>query len=440
MTDLPVARFQWSPTPSMPSMLPVVLALLLVLPPAAVGETLSLTKSGPSTAREGGLIAYRLKVMNQGTANVSGIQLLERLPDEVEFVQAESTPGGIFDPATGIWTLPPLGTGAEDSAAELQLQALVRSGLLTGPNDTVAAINSAALITPEPPEPNTAQVTTNILCSFCIDWEILSIAFNTEHRAQPPNFRETRFFLDVQVANNGPVASEGSVSATRFGVSGGDFTPSLSLEPSLPVPVSLDVGETQTITFVTNWTQGPFSTYTISWEFEVSDESLLDPILPNTAAGSWTGDAGDSDDETHCVVALAASGSFLDPHLPGLRRFRDQTLMRSRFGQLLVAWYYELSPPLARRIARNETLRSVTRIVLTPIVFAIETPVLASFLLSGALFLAFAQRFNRVRAGRSPGRALAGTPWLRPGITAGPRLSVRGGSKLPATSAHLRWY
>ena len=393
-----------------PLILPVVLALLLAMPAAAVGETLSLTKSGPSTAREGDLIEYRLEVVNQGTTSVAGVQLLDTLPDAVEFVQAVSTPGGIFDPATGIWTLPPLGTGAEDSAAELRLQAMVRSGLLTEPNDTVAAINSAALIAPEPPEPIAAQVTTEIVCAFCIDWEILSIGLNTEHRSRLPNFRETRFFLNVKVANNGPVASEGNVSATRFDVSGGDFSPSLSLEPSLPVPVPLGAGETQTITFVTNWAEGPFSTYTIFWEFEVSDESLLDPVLPNTAAGSWTGDASDRDDDSRCVVVVATSGSFLDPYLPSVRRFRDQTLMRSRFGQMLVAWYYELSPPMARYITRNETLRSVTRLLLTPVVFAIATPVLALSVFAGLLFLTFMHRIKRVRLDRSAGSTPVGAP------------------------------
>ena len=373
---------------------PVVLALLLVMPAATVGETLSLTKSGPNTAREGDLIEYRLEVVNQGMTSVTGVQLLDTLPDAVEFVQAVSIPGGIFDPATGIWTLPPLGTGAEDSAAELRLQALVRSGLLTDPNDTVAAINSATLIAPEP---IAAQVTTKIVCASCIDWEILSVGLNTEHRSSPPNIRETRFLLNVQVANNGPVASEGTVTATRFDVSGGDFKPSLNLESSLPVPVSLGAGETQTITFVTNWAEGPFSTYTIFWEFEVSDESLLDPVLPNTAAGSWTGDASDRDDDSRCVVVVATSGSFLEPHLPSVRRFRDQTLMRSRFGQMLVAWYYELSPPMARHLARNETLRSVMRLVLTPVVFAIEIPVLAWSVFAGLLFLTFVRRIKMVR-------------------------------------------
>jgi uncharacterized repeat protein (TIGR01451 family) len=375
---------------------PVALALLFCMP--AFGETLSLTKAGASTAREGDLIEYRLEVVNQGTTGVAGVQVRDTLPDAVGFVQAETTPGGLFDPATGLWSLPPLGTGADDNAARLQLQVLVRAGLLADPNETLAAINNASVVTPVPAEPIEAQLTTNILCGFCIDWEIRSVGLDTEHRTRLPNVRETRFFLDVLLANNGPVASDGSVSATRFDVSGGDFRPSPTLEPSLPVPVSLAADETRTITFVTNWAEGPFSTYTLFWEFEISDQSLLDPVPPNTLAGSWTGDASDRDDDTRCFVAVAASGSFLDPHMRSVRRFRDQTLMRSRFGQRLVAWYYEVSPSLARHIAHNETRRIVTRLVLTPVVFAIETPVLACAVIGGLLFLTFAYRKGQTRS------------------------------------------
>jgi uncharacterized repeat protein (TIGR01451 family) len=366
---------------------PVVFAVLVLFPFAGVGETLTLSKSGPSTAREGDRIEYRLEVVNEGITGMFGVQVLDVLPEAVDFVQAVSTPGGLFDPATGIWSLPPLGTGAEDSAAELRLDVLVRAGLLADPNEALGAVNRAAVLRPTPPAPIEAELTTNIVCAFCIDWEILAVGLNTEHQTRLPDFRETRFLLDVQVANNGPVASEGTVTATRFDVSGGGFRPSLSLEPSLPVAVSLPAGETQTVRFTTNWAEGPFSTYTLSWEFEVSDQSLLDPVPPNTLAGSWTGDASDRDDDSQCVVAVAASGTFLDRQLPGVRRFRDQTLLRSRFGQRLVAWYYELSPPLARYIAGNETLRTVARLALVPVVFGVQRPGVAVVVFGGVVLL-----------------------------------------------------
>lgn len=386
-----------------------VLAPLLVAPGAGVCETLNLTQSGPNTAREGDLIEYRLEVVNQGTAGVAGIQVLDKLPAAVEFVQAVATPGGGFDPATGVWTLPPLGTETDDNTARLSLQSLVRADLLSDPNDTLAVVNTASVLTPAPAEPIEAQLTTNIVCAFCIDWEIQSVGLNTEHNERLPDYRETRFLLDVRVANNGPVDSEGTVAVTRFDVSGGGFRPSLSLEPSLPVPVSLAAGATRTVTFTTNWAEGPYSTYTLSWEFEVSDQSLLDPVLPNTAAGSWTGDASERDDDNQCVIAVASSSSFLEPYLPAVRRFRDRTLTRSRPGQMLVAWYYAVSPPLAQHIADKELHRTLARLALAPLVFAIAEPGVSVAVLVALLALNLALR-RRFQFDRFAGGDRAGAP------------------------------
>jgi uncharacterized repeat protein (TIGR01451 family) len=96
-------------------------ALLFGLPLAAVSETLILTKNGPKTAREGDLIEYRLEVVNQGSVNVEGAQVLDTFPATVDFVQALSTPSGLYEPVTGIWALPSLGTGEDDRAAQLRL-------------------------------------------------------------------------------------------------------------------------------------------------------------------------------------------------------------------------------------------------------------------------------------------------------------------------------
>ena len=86
-------------------------------------------------------------------------------------------------------------------------------------------------------------------------------------------------------------------------------------------------------------------------------------------------------------LAVAASGTFLDRQLPGVRRFRDQTLLRSRFGQGLVGWCYGLSPPLARYIAGSETRRTVTRLALVPTVFAVRWPGVALGVVGGVVLL-----------------------------------------------------
>jgi len=51
-----------------------------------------------------------------------------------------------------------------------------------------------------------------------------------------------------------------------------------------------------------------------------------------------------------------------------LRAFRDEYLQTNAIGRKFVAAYYSLSPPVADYIRGNETLRSVVRTGLAPLV------------------------------------------------------------------------
>lgn len=90
-----------------------------------------------------------------------------------------------------------------------------------------------------------------------------------------------------------------------------------------------------------------------------------------------------------CFIATAAWGSWLDPHVATLRDFRDRVLMPHAPGRAFVAFYYRHSPPVAAFIARHEALRAVTRILLAPLVFAIERPLAAGALSLGLVLLLF---------------------------------------------------
>lgn len=82
-----------------------------------------------------------------------------------------------------------------------------------------------------------------------------------------------------------------------------------------------------------------------------------------------------------CFIATAAYGSYLHPDVEVLRDFRDHYLLTNKIGRKFVAWYYQNSPILASTIAGNDSLRTLTRAALTPIVYGLKYPLLSSFLL-----------------------------------------------------------
>ena len=105
--------------------------------------------------------------------------------------------------------------------------------------------------------------------------------------------------------------------------------------------------------------------------------SDVDTTAPGDGGSAGGGGGGG------CFIATAAYGSYLDPHVQVLRRFRDSYLLTNSLGRAFVSYYYESSPPIAAFIQLHETLRTATRWVLTPIVFAFEYPLGFIFVIFG---------------------------------------------------------
>ncbi|MDD2582930.1 MAG: hypothetical protein PHR66_13145 [Desulfuromonadaceae bacterium] len=116
--------------------------------------------------------------------------------------------------------------------------------------------------------------------------------------------------------------------------------------------------------------------------------------VPTTTTSKSGGGGG-------CFIATAAYGSYLHPQVQLLRNFRDKYLLTNAPGRAFVALYYRLSPPLADVIARHAVLRGITRLALTPIIFAVVYPLISAVSLFLFIGGAMVFRLRRKKNARS---------------------------------------
>jgi hypothetical protein len=91
-----------------------------------------------------------------------------------------------------------------------------------------------------------------------------------------------------------------------------------------------------------------------------------------------------------CFIATAAYGSPWAIKVQTFRDFRNKFLLSNQLGRKLVKFYYKNSPNFAKKIARSNTARAITRGALSPIwLFArvsLKIGLLATTLLTFAIF------------------------------------------------------
>jgi hypothetical protein len=96
-----------------------------------------------------------------------------------------------------------------------------------------------------------------------------------------------------------------------------------------------------------------------------------------------------------CFIATAAFGSYLNPHVKVLRHLRDAVLLHSSPGRWFVSKYYQYSPAIAAVIRIHPTLKWVTRILLTPIIYGAAYPLTTLCLIIGLMFYYVLNRRRR---------------------------------------------
>jgi hypothetical protein len=104
------------------------------------------------------------------------------------------------------------------------------------------------------------------------------------------------------------------------------------------------------------------------------DEATLSVPLIGVGVSSSGGGGGGG-----CFIATAAYGSYMHDDVMVLREFRDKYLMTKSYGKAFVKSYYKYSPPIADYIAEHGSLRVVSRMALTPIVYSVKYPFMFGF-------------------------------------------------------------
>jgi hypothetical protein len=149
---------------------------------------------------------------------------------------------------------------------------------------------------------------------------------------------------------------------------------------ALTVPGFYNGGVSKAVLLVINPTASSGSTFSFTTDGSVfatppggfaqagSGSAPTEPA-PTTVPSSGSGGGGGG-----CFIATAAYGSYMHPKVLVLREFRDRWFMTNPVGRMLVNCYYHISPPMAAVIARHEFMRRGSRILLAPLVAAVEHP------------------------------------------------------------------
>ena len=358
-------------------------------------------------------IEFTVQVSNIGDEVADNVIISDQLPPEMEIPAgtAAFASMGEYDPATGSWVIGSMGAGADAT--------LIVPAVVTDPQPPACIVNSAVLESGNDSNPNNNEARAGIHqngIERCVDLSAQSavIAFGGIF-ASCDAMRPYEGTIDVR--NMGPDAARNViVSFVQAPVVGANirFDDARCAQSGSEVCeiAELAVGEFVALSI----TSDSFQNYTsVEYQMAVSvSTSDVDYVPENDLTDTFevAGDFSNCEEIDFggvgfgvapgggCFIATAAYGSALDPHLDSLRYFRDSYLLTNGPGRTIVAFYYRYSPPLADFIADHDWLRAIVRTVLTPIVYAIEYPGLASLAVIAmvALLVSWRQRKRKNKA------------------------------------------
>ena len=341
-------------------------------------------------------VEFMVQVTNVGDERAVDVVVIDQLPVEMSIpVGTAAFPGvGSYDPVSGEWTIGDLDAG--------QSAVLVVPAIVSEAEPPPCIVNTATSQFEDGFDASNDQAHAAIHqpgVERCVDVDVaFSISASPPFDFFPSCNSEERYEGDVTVVNNGPDAARDVVVTLSQSPMVGPNLRFDDVDCSNAPAASCDIAEIAAgETVIINVTSDLYQSHT-SFEQTISVSAAtgdIDYDLSNNNPTSSGSAGGFSNCDTTdfgipgiavgpaCFIATAAYGTPMHPHLDSLRDFRDRYLVTNRPGRALVRFYYQYSPPIADYIADRSSLRATVRVVLAPIVFAIENPGLATLMLLG---------------------------------------------------------
>ena len=361
---------------------------------AAPDVQLSMTVD-PLVPTPGQPVEFTVVATNVGTSPAGSVVVNDRLSAALAIPVGLSPfpSSGTYDPLTGVWSV---GTLASGASATLVIPAVV----VASPQPP-CSVNAASAVVANDANASNDRAVAAVKTSTavrCIDLAVVSTGGSL---SGCDDTYEMKYW--VTFANAGPddastvyldmTQSPAIIPKLRFSTDG--CAGLRCTYASVPAGTSITAHvKTDTLGFNKNkFVTLAFAMSSADVDYDPDDNQVADQLsIPKTPECGYYNSSG-----TGCFIATAAYGSPLEPHVAALRRFRDQYLARTELGRAFIRFYYRHSPPIAAVIARHEWLRLLVRMLLTPVVLAVEYPIPAGALVSLAMALLLTRRTTRRR-------------------------------------------
>jgi hypothetical protein len=264
----------------------------------------------------------------------------------------------------------------------------------TGIQASAGCITTTGNVSADESESNRSNndASVSIGTGNCAD---LSVSVTAPERIYIDLYNDTEtLWATAVISNLGPDTARDIEVSTGFTRPGSDNFNARVIGELMP-------GMTAALPFSTRVDEGDLRSDVVS-EATIVASSTDDPVAGNDTDFVITDVATDDvilAARNSCFVATAAYGSYLEPEVELLRNFRDRWLLTNGPGRAFVEFYYRHSPPIADWIAEREWARSLTRILLTPVVYAIKFPLLALLVVLAGVATCVRRRHRKRGAG-----------------------------------------